>query len=69
MKEINENSMIMVMHGSIIGAVFYAIMLHGLNQSTNVAMTRATLIGLLSSIYMIIFGHKFPPADINKYLL
>jgi hypothetical protein len=69
MKDVDENSLIMVMHGAIIGAVFYAIMLFGFKQSNNVAMTRSTLIGLLSSIYMIMFGHKFPPADINKYLL
>jgi len=56
----------MVLHCIIITAVLYAIMKHLLKQSAPVAMDRSILIGAIILIYMILYGHSFPPGKINS---
>jgi hypothetical protein len=56
----------MVLHCIIITAVLYVIMKHCLKQSTPVAMDRSILLGAIILIYMILYGHSFPPGKINS---
>ena len=57
----------MVFHGALIAAVLYLVMKFALKQSDIKALTRSVLIGLLVSIYMIVFGHGLP-THINSNL-
>jgi len=39
-----------------------------LKQSTDVASTRSSVIAAVAFVYMVMFGHNFPPKGINPYL-
>lgn len=60
-----ESGTSMVLHCILITAVLYAIMVYLLKQSNNVALDRSILIGAVVLIYMILYGHTFPPGKIN----
>lgn len=47
-------------HAFIITIVLYLIMLFGLRQSSTKALNRSLLVGSVSLIYMILFGHGLP---------
>ena len=47
-------------HAFIITIVLYLIMLYGLKQSSTKALNRSLIIGAISLIYMIFFGHGLP---------
>ena len=49
-----------LLHAFIITIVLYLIMLFGLRQSSTKALNRSLLIGSVSLIYMILFGHRLP---------
>ena len=49
-----------LMHGAVITAVLYFIMSKLLKQSENVAVTRSVVLGLLTTLYMVVFGHGMP---------
>ncbi len=49
-----------LMHGAVITAVLYFIMSKLLKQSENVAVTRSVVLGLLITLYMVVFGHGMP---------
>ena len=55
-----EGPLTMVFHGALIAVVLYLLMKFALRQSDKKALTRSVLIGLLVSIYMIVFGHGLP---------
>jgi len=63
-----ENSFIMFLHSAIITLVLYLIMVMILKQNVHVALDRSILIGALTLIYMILFGHGLP-YKINKNIL
>jgi hypothetical protein len=54
-----------LLHSAIIGTISYLIMVYILKQSGDVALDRSVLITAFASIYMILFGHSFPPGKIN----
>jgi len=56
----NENPLIMVLHGAIIAVILFVIMKYVLQQSNTKALARSVLFGLLAASYMIIFGHGLP---------
>lgn len=60
-----ETPYVMMLHGAIIGFVLYLAMFYGLKQSHDVAQDRSIVLGLMISIYMIVFGHHIPPKTIN----
>lgn len=54
-----------VLHAFIITIVLYILMKFLLKQSQNMALNRSILIGAVSLIYMILFGHGLP-THINR---
>lgn len=54
-----------VYHAFIITVVLYIIMIFLLQQSSTMALNRSILIGALSVVYMILFGHNLP-TQLNK---
>jgi len=50
-----------VLHAVILTAVLYAIMTTVLKQDTKTALDRSVVIGSIALIYMVFFGHTFPP--------
>ena len=59
------NTLEHLLHSVIIGMVSYLIMVYLLKQSGDVALDRSVLLAALSSVYMVLFGHSFPPGKIN----
>ena len=57
-----------VLHAAIIGVVSYLLMVYLLKQSEPVALNRSIILAAISSIYMVLFGHTFPPGKINPNL-
>jgi hypothetical protein len=49
-----------LLHAFLITIVLYLIMMFGLRQSSTKALNRSLLIGAISLIYMILFGHRLP---------
>ena len=62
-----ESTLTHLMHGAVITAVLYFIMSKLLKQSENVAVTRSVVLGLLITLYMVVFGHGMPK-KINEAL-
>ena len=60
-----SESVDMVIHSILITAVLYAIMLYVFKQSNSVATDRSIFIGANVLIYMVLFGHSFPPGKMN----
>lgn len=55
-----ESGFMMFIHASIITIILYVIMKYILKQSISVAQDRSILIGALTLVYMILFGHNLP---------
>ena len=60
-----ESGFTMFIHSAIISVILYVIMKFLLKQSEMVAQDRSILIGALTLVYMIMFGHSLP-THINK---
>ena len=60
-----EGSLNHLFHAVIITIILYIIMKFVLRQSQNMALNRSILIGAVSLIYMILFGHGLP-THINR---
>lgn len=60
-----ERGLVMLMHSALIGLVSYVFMFFVLGQPMARAENRSVLLGAVVLIYMIVFGHKLPSADIN----
>jgi hypothetical protein len=60
-----EGGFTMFIHSAIITVILYVIMKFLLKQSDMVAQDRSILIGALTLVYMILFGHSLP-THINK---
>tara|TARA_Y100000389_G_scaffold72803_1_gene69554 strand:+ start:1112 stop:1312 length:201 start_codon:yes stop_codon:yes gene_type:complete len=54
-----------ILHAVIIGVVLCIIMTKVLGQSTGLACDRSIVLASVALIYMVMFGHKFPPGAIN----
>ena len=54
-----------VWHSTILLVVSYVVMNKVLNQSPNMAFDRSLFIAVLALIYMTMFGHQFPPSQLN----
>lgn len=48
------------MHGAALGLVAYIVMTMLLKQPAGVAERRSVLLGALSVVYMIFYGHSLP---------
>ena len=57
-----------VWHSAILLVVSYVVMTQALKQSPNVAFDRSVILASLALIYMIMFGHQFPPGKLNPNL-
>ena len=55
-------------HAAVIGIVLCLIMKSVLGQTTKVACDRSMVLASLALIYMIAYGHKFPPGSLNPSL-
>ena len=60
-----ERGLVMLLHSVIIAIIAFIAMVYFLKQDANLAENRSLLIGSVSLIYMILFGHKLP-TSINK---
>ena len=52
-------------HAVIIGVVLCLVMTQVMGQSTKVACDRSMVIAALAFVYMVMYGHKFPPGNVN----
>lgn len=55
-----ESPLSHLFHAFIITILLYLLMKFGFKQSQNMALNRSILIGAVSLIYMILFGHGMP---------
>jgi hypothetical protein len=60
-----EGALNHLFHALIITIILYLLMRFALRQSQNMALNRSILIGAVSLIYMILFGHGLP-THINR---
>ena len=63
-----NNNLKHLLHAVVIGVVLCRIMTKVLGQSTSVACDRSMVLASLALIYMVAFGHKFPPGALNSSL-
>ena len=60
-----NNNLKHLLHAVVIGVVLCLIMSKVLKQSTSVACDRSMVLAAVALIYMVLFGHTFPPGSIN----
>ena len=63
-----ESALMMVLHSIIIGGVIYFLMTTFKKLEPDASQTFSVLIAAVVLIYMIVFGHNLPSADINPHL-
>tara|TARA_B100000902_G_C26980051_1_gene749826 strand:- start:167 stop:370 length:204 start_codon:yes stop_codon:yes gene_type:complete len=63
-----NNNLKHLFHAVVVGIVLCLVMTKVLKQSTSVACDRSMVLASLALIYMIAFGHKFPPGAVNPSL-
>ena len=56
-----------VIHAAIGGAILYFVMMQ-MGQSKEMACSRSILIASIALVYMVLFGHSFPPGKLNPSL-
>lgn len=56
-----------VLHAGIGGAVLCFVMMQ-MGQSKEMACSRSILIAAVALVYMMLFGHSFPPGNLNPSL-
>ena len=61
-------SMEHVLHAALFTVVLYLGMTCLLKQNKEMACNRSILLGSLSLVYMVMFGHSFPPKGLNPNL-
>ena len=64
----NETPVIMLAHGVLFGWICFLIMRYFFNQTNNKAEGRSIVIGLITSLYLVLFGLRLP-TKINPLLL
>jgi hypothetical protein len=63
-----ESALMMVLHSFIIAVILFLVMAYGLKQDKTVAIDRSVLIGGITLVYMVLFGHGLP-ISINPHIL
>ena len=63
-----NNNLEHVLHALILGVVLYLGMVYLLKQSKEKACSRSVLLAGIALVYMIMFGHDFPPKELNTSL-
>ena len=63
-----ERGLIMCVHSITIALVSYGIMYYLFKQSSIIAENRSVLLGGITLVYMVMFGHDIPPRGINPSL-
>jgi hypothetical protein len=58
-----------IIHSSLFGFLAFLFMVKVLKQSTEKAWGRSIILSSIALIYMVMFGHSFPPQGIQPYLL
>jgi len=58
-----------VVHAVILGVVLCLIMKYALGQGDAAACSRSIVLAAGALIYMIMFGHSFPPTKMNPALV
>tara|TARA_B100001094_G_C18144597_1_gene779908 strand:- start:1546 stop:1743 length:198 start_codon:yes stop_codon:yes gene_type:complete len=58
-----------VLHSVMIAVVLYFVMTLVLKQSSDKACSRSLVLGASALIYMVAFGHNFPPKRVSSSLL
>tara|TARA_B100001287_G_C22555450_1_gene468881 strand:+ start:639 stop:839 length:201 start_codon:yes stop_codon:yes gene_type:complete len=61
-------SMEHVLHAAVLTFVLYLGMVYLLKQNKEMACSRSILLGSLSLVYMVLFGHSVPPSGLNPSL-
>lgn len=61
-------SMEHVLHAAVFTVVLYLGMVYVLKQNKEMAYSRSILLGSLSLVYMVMFGHSMPPRGLNPSL-
>ena len=64
-----KENMMHLFHAIIITVVSYFVMMKVFNQSSDKACGRRLILGSFALIYMVMFGHDFPPTKVKPYLL
>ena len=57
-----------VMHAAILSVVLYFGMTKLMGNNENTACARSIVLASVALIYMIMYGHKFPPGALNPAL-
>ena len=57
-----------VFHSIVLGVVLYLGMVYLLKQEQDKACARSILLAGVALVYMIMFGHNFPPMQLNPSL-
>ena len=57
-----------VMHSAILCVALYFVMTKLLGQNQNIACSRSIILASIALIYMIMYGHSFPPGKLNPSL-
>ncbi len=60
-----DSSFSHIVHSIVLVAIAYVILFYVLKQSRDSSMDKSILIGAIALMYMILFGHNFPPRGIN----
>ncbi len=55
-----ENGLTMTWHAVVITFILYVFMRFGLKQGQRMAINRSILLGAVSLVYMMLYGHKLP---------
>ena len=63
-----SESMEHILHSVILGVVLYLGMVYGLGQNKEKACSNSTVIAAVALIYMVMYGHSFPPGKLNPSL-
>jgi len=63
-----NNNLKHLFHAVVVGIVLCLVMTKVLKQRTSVACDRSMVLASLALIYMVAFGHKFPPGAVNPSL-
>lgn len=58
-----------VCHAVMIAVVLYFVMTLLLKQSSDKACARSIVLGAVALIYMVAFGHNFPPGRVSSSLV
>ena len=57
-----------VLHAVVLGVVLYLGMIYLLKDDKEKACSRSVLFAGIALVYMIMFGHNFPPKSLNPSL-